>query len=315
MTCTRAGLALLALTALVSAAPAHGFGVPFGPGGFSFGGFGAGFGGHNRHAHFGGRFGGFGHCATPYFFYPVYSPPVPNISVVQQYYPPPPPPIILGRGDLAGLADVLNRPAPQQRIDNLGDPDMGRVPVRPAPRPPAKPPGGKLPDLRPPELPKPKPPDADPKAENARLVKLGREAFAAGEYGRAAERFRQATLIDPAEPLAHFLLAQALVALGKYEEAVEAIHAGMRLDPDWPSAKFRPAELYDARAAELAEHLRRLDEALARHPDDAVLLFLNAYQLWFDGRHGEARPLFRRAAALAPDRSFSERFLLARPGS
>ena len=88
---------------------------------------------------------------------------------------------------------------------------------------------------------------------------------------------------------------------------------GMRLEPDWPLANFRPVTLYGDNVTDLPEHLRRLENALNRHPDDAVLLFLYAYELWFDGRQDEARPLFQRATAVAPDRSFSERFLLARP--
>src|SRR6185312_13027018 len=108
--------------------------------------------------------------------------------------------------------------------------------------------------------------------------------FAAGEYGRAAQRFRQATSAAPREPFAHFLLAQALFVLGKYADAVEAIHAGMALQPSWPTAPFRPIELYGTNGAARAEHLRRLQEILRQRPDDGVLLFLYAHELWFDGR-------------------------------
>jgi hypothetical protein len=39
------------------------------------------------------------------------------------------------------------------------------------------------------------------------------------------------------------------------------------------------------------------------------LLFLLAYQLWFDGQQAEARKLFVRAAAVTPDKTFIDRFL------
>ena len=89
---------------------------------------------------------------------------------------------------------------------------------------------------------------------------------------------------------------------------------GLRLHPDWPASDFRAAELYGKEAGAFAEHLRRLEEARTRHPNDPVLLFLYAYELWFDGRKDEARPLFEKAAALMPDRSAADLFLKVGPG-
>jgi thioredoxin-like negative regulator of GroEL len=162
-------------------------------------------------------------------------------------------------------------------------------------------------------LPRPPAPEADPKAEYERLLEQGREAFRRLEYGRAAARFRQATRVAPDQPLAHFLLAQVQLALGKYHEASDAIHAGMALAPDWPRAPFRPLDLYGQHVADYPEHLARLEAALARHPDDPVLLFLHAYQLWFDGRRDEAGPAFRRALPGAADPEVIDRFLRALP--
>ena len=167
---------------------------------------------------------------------------------------------------------------------------------------------------REPELPRPPLPAEDPRAENVRQLTAGKEAFKTHEFGRAAERFRLAIQAAPKEPLAHFLLAQAQFALGKYHEALEAIQGGLRLNADWPTAVFAPKELYGLQAAEFLAHLEQLRAALERHPGDAVLLFLYAYQLWFDGRKDEARPLFQKAAALMPDKSAAELFLKARPG-
>jgi tetratricopeptide (TPR) repeat protein len=121
------------------------------------------------------------------------------------------------------------------------------------------------------------------------------------EYGRAALRFRQALRVRPRDAVAHFLLAQALLALGKYPEAVDAIHAGMALRPDWPTVNFQPLELYGPNVTEYPEHLGALEATLGRHPNGPVLLFLYAYQLWFDGRKEEAWPLFRRALPRAAD--------------
>jgi tetratricopeptide (TPR) repeat protein len=170
-----------------------------------------------------------------------------------------------------------------------------------------------LPKNRAPKREIPAPPVADAKAESARLVGLGKQAFTSREYARAERRFQEAVSALPDGPLAHFLLAQARYALGKYQEAVVAIEAGLRLRPDWPTAPFRPRELCGMNEADYTDHLERLADALAKYPNDPFLLFLYAYQLWFDGRQWEARLLFQRARSLAPDTGPSDRFLHAMP--
>jgi hypothetical protein len=157
----------------------------------------------------------------------------------------------------------------------------------------------------------PGPPAAprDARIVYAQFTELGNEAFKASQYGRAERSFRRATEELPRAPRAYFLLAQAQFALGKYAEAVTAIQAGMQRQPDWPSARFRPREFYRTNSKEFPEQLQRLADVLITYPDDPVLTFLYAYELWFDNRKDEARMIFQRAKALAPDPSFSERFL------
>jgi len=192
-----------------------------------------------------------------------------------------------------------------------------RLPPERPPEPRAEvvpPPRQRAPAPPPAELPRPQPPLDDPKAEHARLVDTGRQAFVLGEYGRAADRFRQATRLVPAAPTAHFLLAQAHFAQGKYPEAVDAVAAGLALRPDWPTdPAFLPRDLYGPNVADLNDQRRRLDDALKRLPDDPFLLFLSAYHLWFDGQRDEARARFRRAAAAGADRNACDCFLRAVP--
>jgi tetratricopeptide (TPR) repeat protein len=165
----------------------------------------------------------------------------------------------------------------------------------------------------PPPLPGP-PTAADPKTASAQQIASGKDALRAHQYSRAERSFLRATEKFP-DPLAYFLLAQARFALGKYAEAVAAIHAGMRLRPDYPNAPFHARELYGANAADFPEQLQRLLDALAEFPDDPFLTFLYAHQLWFDNRRDEARLIFRRAQALAPEPIFCERFLQAKASS
>jgi hypothetical protein len=321
----RGCLALLALLGGVTAAPAQFlFPSPYA------GGFGISVSRHGHHGHLSAYLsGGYGYVSPyydPSFSYPPVG--VSRVTVMQVYNPPT---VVIAPPPVVREPDRPQRPPPEEvqppqpkpppgeavggfrpvRPDDRARARQPEPPAKPAPKPPEAP--KDKPKEKPPQLPRPPLPENDPRAESTRLTALGRAAFAAAEYGRAAQRFHQATRTNPDDGGAYFLLAQAEFALGKYDQAVEAIQAGMRLEPDWPTAAFRPVTLYDGSVADLPEHLRRLEEALAAHPDDPVLLFLYAYQLWFDGRQDEARPLFQRAAAVAPDRSFSEQFLLAHP--
>jgi hypothetical protein len=343
------GLALLALAGCVSAAAAAPPYLPVaGLDGISID---TGFGfRRSRHSHVSVYLsGGFGLGYSPYAYGPA---PTPAFGVVRVYsvpstvlVPVPPPlpfaplPLPLAQGPPPFPPEMEGPPpgqaaggfralAPADRPQEAKPRERPRPPAElPAPKPaPPKDEAPKAPAPPKEEAPKPKPaprpppqlppaprPELDPKDENARQVGLGTAAFAMGQYGRAAYHFRLALGVAPGEPDAHFLLGQALFALGKYPEATAAVHEGLRLRLDWPTRPFRPLELYGDNVADYPEHLARLEEALGRNPDDPVLLFLFAYQLWFDGRQEEAVPLFERAARLLPDRTDSERFLRARP--
>jgi hypothetical protein len=138
-------------------------------------------------------------------------------------------------------------------------------------------------------------------ADADRQLADGRAAFGKGEFGRALEHFRRATVIAPAESAGYSLLSQAQFAVGKYDEAVTSIASGMQLRRDWPMSRFDPRGLYKGNAATFDFHLRNLRAALDASPDDPRLLFLLGVELWFDGKRDEAKPLLDKAARLARD--------------
>lgn len=138
-------------------------------------------------------------------------------------------------------------------------------------------------------------PDPDPKKEAARQIGLARAAFAAGDYGRAADHFERASASDPTDARIYFLHAQAKLAAGQYAEAVGRVRDGLTRDPKWPAAAFDPAELYDGHAARYTAHLGTLKQAVADNPGQPALEFLLGYQLWFGGEKAEAANLFRAA--------------------
>jgi hypothetical protein len=205
-------------------------------------------------------------------------------------------------GDPPPVPNLDEEKPPPPKLDEPKPP-----PKKEPPKPPAKAP------RKPAELPRRPEPEDEAGDEHARQMELGREAFAAQELGRAVLRFQQAVQLAPREPMARFLLAQALLSLGKYHAASDAIQAGMDLQRDWPDSAFRPLDLYGSNVAEYPEHLAALEAALQRHPGDPILLFLNAYALWFDGRQEEAKPLFHRARKKSADPETIDRFLRALP--
>jgi tetratricopeptide (TPR) repeat protein len=186
-------------------------------------------------------------------------------------------------------------------------------PVQPADRAralqPLPPEPRKLPEVIP--QPEARPPDIPPVPVD--LVSRGKQAFAAQEYGRAERLFQQAASNEPQSHLPHFLLAQARFALDKYQEATDAVLTGLRLQADWPKSKYRPEDLYASHRTDFQEQFDHLKEVLDRKPSDPVLLNLYAYQLWFTGRVEEAKPLFRRAAEISLDKTWTDLFMPASP--
>jgi hypothetical protein len=211
------------------------------------------------------------------------------------------------------------RPLPERNKPAAGNippaeaKDREKKPAQPEVMPPPRPEAPKPPQPKPPDVPRIPHPNPEPRAEYARLIELGKESFADTDFGLAAQRFRQATDVLPKEALARFLLAQAFLTMGKYADAGDAIEAGMEAEPTWPVSNFRPLDLYGTHVALYPEHLRRLEEAVARHANDPVVLFLYGYELWFDGRKDEARGFFRRALAAGADAMVIDRFFRALP--
>jgi hypothetical protein len=256
---------------------------------------------------------------------PVY-PYGPSVSRVTVIVPPPaaaPPVRLFGAGrppddDISGIdLDLVpsKRPAQAEKPAPLPGVDVSvpKKPVRPDDVPEMKKPEPP-PQPEPPPRPLP-PPKNEPADEAVRLLNLGLAAFSNQEYGLAAFRFRQATEVNAGLVQAHFLAAQAALALGKYKDAVAAIEEGMRRRPDWPKADFNPRkELYKGAEPDFVEHLERLHETHKKSPDNPTYLFLYAYALWFDGRQADAVPLFQRARDRAADKTYIDAFLKAAPG-
>ena len=180
-------------------------------------------------------------------------------------------------------------------------------PRKPGEAPPPAPPPPPKRIVRPPEG-----PPADPKLRAAYEITQAKEAFVAGQYGRALERLADAVMAEPTNPRPHFLIAQCRVARSEYAEAVAAIRDGMTLAPDWPTKAFELREFYGLAAPAFDEHLTELKAAAKADPGDATLAFLVGYHLWFLGDKPEAEKLFRDAVKQVRDTMVIDAFLKAK---
>ena len=121
----------------------------------------------------------------------------------------------------------------------------------------------------------------------------GRTQFAAGQYRRAAERFKEALDAEP-EAVRHFLLAQAKFAQKRYAEAAQEVRNGLRAHPDWPGKPFDVRTLYGVEA-DFVGQLGMLAGEVKANPADADALFLFGYELFAAGRRVQARAVLEAA--------------------
>ncbi len=263
---------------------------------------------------YGATYSGYGYGPVIYGPYPYGAVTINRVNIIST----PPPTVIINNNNVVNAAPAQD-PTAGVDLDEV-DPQTLRprrpprerrvVPEQPArPMPEEKPrPQAVVP--RPEARPRPPlPPPVEDPDRDATALDLGRRAFAAREYGLAAHHFRQAAQEDAKAALPLFLLAQAQFAVGKYRDATLAIHAGLERDKDWPTARFSARELYKANEVDFLGHLKRLEETADQHPRDPVLLFLLAYELWFDGKQDKARPIFARARKVTRDPGDIDLFL------
>lgn len=173
-----------------------------------------------------------------------------------------------------------------------------------SPRPEVKPAEANPPDR--PQAPKD---DLEARAKMEAELRAGTAEFNLGDFARALKRYEAAHYHLPLDPLPLFFQGQAHLALGNYQRAIILIQRGLKWNPAWAHSEFRPRALYGTRTSAYDRHLGQLAELVEKNPNDAGLLFLLGYQLWFDGKQEQARSLLRRAAALAIDNDHLKGFL------
>lgn len=140
----------------------------------------------------------------------------------------------------------------------------------------------------------------DAKAAARRVYNEGGEAFAAGDTGRALERFLAAAELDPSLREAHHAIATLRLAQGDAAAAAEAAERALALGTDDLATLRVLYDAYDAlgRHEELATIAPRL---AAVDPDfGGAKLLEQAAQAWNAGNAAGAVALSRQALAIDP---------------
>jgi tetratricopeptide (TPR) repeat protein len=90
---------------------------------------------------------------------------------------------------------------------------------------------------------------------------LGNVYLDEGEYGKAIESFKQASLLDSIAPGAYYNMGVAYIELGQQDEALRSFKEAIRLQPEYPAAYYNLG-ISQATAGQDKEALEAFKQAL-----------------------------------------------------
>jgi len=153
--------------------------------------------------------------------------------------------------------------------------------------------------------------DPEERAYTARfedLMDRGASTFHKGEYDRATELFRDASLADPNDVHARTSLGHAAFASGRYSLSAYSLRRALKDKPELAeSGMVRRQHYTDPAIFDL--HMQRLDSAWQKDDRNSDLAFLAGYNLYFDGEYIAAASALQEAVDLAPEDSVAESLL------
>ena len=113
-----------------------------------------------------------------------------------------------------------------------------------------------------------------------------------GDYGLAAEAFRQAWLARPDDYYAPLQLSLALLGLGRFELAGEALEAGLDRNSSWVHRRFDVRDAFPSPEA-FEVLVKDLQRHVLKYPESLRAEFLLGYLELFSGREYEAHSVFQ----------------------
>ena len=123
--------------------------------------------------------------------------------------------------------------------------------------------------------------------------------FREGRYQYATEAFYNSTTEDPQDRLAKVFLAHSLFAIGEFGYAAEYFRQGLDGYEEFPRYEWTIAPLYELSPEKLAEQRAVLAAELASRPEDSDLLLVDAAVRWTVGDVVGAAKSFDLARSVA----------------
>ena len=152
------------------------------------------------------------------------------------------------------------------------------------------------------------PTDAAVAESTEQVFSAARDAFKAGDYGRAVDLADQVLKQTPNVPVVHEFRALALFALGRYDEAAAVNYAVLSAGPAWNWSTL--VNLYPD-VDTYTIQLRALEAYAGGHPDSTSAPFLLGYHYMVQGHAEAAAAQFEKVTRLQPDETLSASFVKA----
>ncbi|HZZ72653.1 MAG TPA: tetratricopeptide repeat protein [Pirellulales bacterium] len=125
-----------------------------------------------------------------------------------------------------------------------------------------------------------------------------RAVFSQGDYRQALDLADKALKQMPGDALLHEFRGLCLFALGDYQQAAATLNAVLAVGPGWDwttlSSMYPSTDLYTAQ-------LRKLEDYVSAHPNDAASRFVLAYEYMTMGYSDPAAAQFAKVAQLVPN--------------
>ena len=144
-------------------------------------------------------------------------------------------------------------------------------------------------------------PTSEQLASATDFTNQGEEAFQAGRYQEAVQKWQHALVDNPNNGGLMLLLSQAMFASGQYSPAAGAVQLGMQALPQdqWGTVVKNYTDLYP-NIQNYTDQLRALENARTSSPSDPGLRFLLGYHYGYLGYPTQAVKELDKALTLAP---------------
>jgi len=144
----------------------------------------------------------------------------------------------------------------------------------------------------------------DEPSQYALYMREGEEALREGLYLEAEENFRLAMTLGKRRPECLLNMVHALFGSSafSYAEAAHYLRRTLTYLPELPLVALKPRAFYASETEYRDKLLKRLEDFVAEHRQDANAQFVLAYYRWFDGDADGARSALELATKYTPEK-------------